>query len=159
MRCTQTDGVSRRANYRRLFDTGIDLNLIAEIRTATNGNYALGNDRFKAEVSLMLQRRVTLGKAGRPAKPDVGPDATRNIRRNAAAPYCALRDLALRRLAALDAADSLNDLSALRSIGLHKLPRDRAGQWAITVSGRWRICFRFRGGNAYDVEIVDYHRG
>jgi len=54
VRCTQTDGVSRRANYRRLFDTGIDLNLIAEIRTATHGNYALGNERFEAEVSLML---------------------------------------------------------------------------------------------------------
>ena len=44
--------------------------MIAEIRTATNGNYALGNERFKVEVSRMLQQCITLGKAGRPAKPD-----------------------------------------------------------------------------------------
>ena len=47
-------------------------------------------------------------------------------------------------LAALDAAESLSDLSPLRSLGLHKLKGDRAGQWAKTVNGPWRICFRFR---------------
>jgi hypothetical protein len=88
---TQTDGVSRRANYRRLFDTGIDLNLVAEIRTATNGNYALGNERFKAEVSLMLQRRVTPGKAGRPTKPDVGRNKRSALRRMQHATYGAMR--------------------------------------------------------------------
>ena len=62
-------------------------------------------------------------------------------------------------LAALDAAESLSDLSPLRSLGLHKLKGDRAGQWAKTVNGPWRICFRFRSGNAYDVEITDYHKG
>ena len=61
--------------------------------------------------------------------------------------------------AVLDAATSLTDLSPLKSIGLHKLKGDRAGQWAMTVNGPWRICFRFRNGDAYDVEIVDYHRG
>ncbi len=62
-------------------------------------------------------------------------------------------------LAALDAATSLKDLSPLKSVGLHKLTGDRKGQWAMTVNGPWRICFRFRKGNAYDVEIVDYHKG
>ena len=62
-------------------------------------------------------------------------------------------------LAALDAAQSLRDLSPLRSVGLHKLKGDRAGQWAMTVNDRWRICFRFKDGDAYEVEIVDYHRG
>ena len=62
-------------------------------------------------------------------------------------------------LAALDAATSLNDLSPLKSLRLHKLSGDRAGQWAMTVNGPWRICFRFRNGNAYDVEITDYHKG
>ena len=62
-------------------------------------------------------------------------------------------------LAALDAATSLQDLSPLKSVGLHKLSGDRAGQWAMTVNGPWRICFRFKDGNAYDVEIVDYHKG
>jgi len=62
-------------------------------------------------------------------------------------------------LAALDAATSLKDLSPLQSIGLHKLKGDRKGQWAMTVNGPWRICFRFRQGDAHDVEIVDYHKG
>jgi len=62
-------------------------------------------------------------------------------------------------LAALDAAHRLQDLSPLKSVGLHKLKGDRAGQWAMTVNGRWRICFRFKDGDAYDVEITDYHRG
>ncbi|MFQ5668755.1 MAG: type II toxin-antitoxin system RelE/ParE family toxin [Candidatus Binatia bacterium] len=62
-------------------------------------------------------------------------------------------------LAALDAATSLKDLSPLKSVGLHKLTGDRKGQWGMTVNGPWRICFRFRKGDAYDVEIVDYHKG
>ena len=62
-------------------------------------------------------------------------------------------------LAALDAAESLKDLSPLKSLGLHKLSGDRAGQWAMTVSGPWRICFRLKDGDAFDVEITDYHRG
>lgn len=62
-------------------------------------------------------------------------------------------------LAALRAAHSLKDLSPLKSVGLHKLKGDRAGQWAMTVNDRWRICFRFKNGDAFDVEIVDYHKG
>ncbi|HEY7229095.1 MAG TPA: type II toxin-antitoxin system RelE/ParE family toxin [Pseudolabrys sp.] len=62
-------------------------------------------------------------------------------------------------LLALNVAKSLNDLSPLKGVGLHKLRGDRRNQWAITVNGRWRICFEFRKGDAYEVEIVDYHRG
>ena len=62
-------------------------------------------------------------------------------------------------LASLDAAESLKDLSPLKSLGLHKLSGNRAGQWAMTVNGPWRICFRFKEGDAYDVEITDYHKG
>ena len=62
-------------------------------------------------------------------------------------------------LAMLDAAESLKDLSPLKSAGLHKLSGNRAGQWAMTVNGPWRICFRFKDGDAYDVEITDYHKG
>ena len=67
-------------------------------------------------------------------------------------------DAAQELLAALDAATDLKDLSPLKSVGLHKLKGNRKGQWAMTVNGPWRICFRFRKGDAYDVEIVDYHR-
>ncbi|RJF88486.1 hypothetical protein D3874_16945 [Oleomonas cavernae] len=43
------------------------------------------------------------------------------------------------------------------SVGLHKLAGNRKGQWAMTVNGPWRLCFRFEDGDAWDVEIVDYH--
>ena len=62
-------------------------------------------------------------------------------------------------LLALNAADTLRDLSPLKSVRLHKLKGTRASQWAMTVNGPWRICFEFRSGDAYEVEIVDYHRG
>jgi proteic killer suppression protein len=60
-------------------------------------------------------------------------------------------------LATLNAATSLQSLSPLKSVGLHKLRGARKGQWAMTVNGRWRICFRFADGHAHNVEIVDYH--
>ena len=62
-------------------------------------------------------------------------------------------------LLALNVAKSLQDLSPLKSVGLHKLKGDRKGQWAMTVNDRWRICFEFQKGDAFEVEIVDYHRG
>jgi proteic killer suppression protein len=62
-------------------------------------------------------------------------------------------------LLALNVAGSLQDLSPLRSVGLHKLKGERRKQWAMTVNDRWRICFVFRKGDAFDVEIVDYHKG
>ena len=40
---------------------------------------------------------------------------------------------------------------------LHRLRGDRAGQWAVRNSGNWRIVFRFKGGNARDVDLCDYH--
>ena len=54
--------------YRALFRSHMEANLVDEIRHATNGNYALGNSRFKKEITLMLKRRVSPLKAGRPAK-------------------------------------------------------------------------------------------
>jgi toxin HigB-1 len=64
---------------------------------------------------------------------------------------------AMARLNVLNAARSLDDIAPLRSIGLHKLTGDRKGQWAMTLNGPWRLCFRFENGDAYDLEIVDYH--
>lgn len=65
--------------------------------------------------------------------------------------------IARRRLAALNNATNLDVLAQLKSVGLHKLSGDRKGFWAISVNGPWRIVFRFEEGDAYDVEIVDYH--
>lgn len=57
----------------------------------------------------------------------------------------------------LDAVAVLDEIPSLASIGLHKLGGDRDGYWAMTINGPWRLVFRFQNGNAYDVEIVDYH--
>jgi toxin HigB-1 len=65
--------------------------------------------------------------------------------------------LARRRLRLLDEAERLEDLTGLKSIGLHRLQGDRRGQWAISAGGPWRITFEFRDGHAWNVEIVDYH--
>jgi proteic killer suppression protein len=68
-------------------------------------------------------------------------------------------DAAVDLLLALNVAKSLSDLSPLRSVGLYKLKGARKNQGAMTVNERWRICFEFRKGDAFEVEIVDYHRG
>jgi proteic killer suppression protein len=62
-------------------------------------------------------------------------------------------------LDALAVARSLEDLGRFRSVGLHKLKGDREGLWAMTINARWRLCFRFDDGDAFEVEVVDYHRG
>jgi proteic killer suppression protein len=60
-------------------------------------------------------------------------------------------------LSMLDVAKALSAFGALQSLGLHPLKGSRKGQWAITVNGPWRICFKFNDGDTHDVEIVDYH--
>lgn len=65
--------------------------------------------------------------------------------------------VALRKLRMLDAATSLDDLRVPPANRLEKLKGDRAGQYSIRVNRRWRICFRWRSGDAHDVELVDYH--
>lgn len=64
---------------------------------------------------------------------------------------------AMARLQVLHAAQSLDDIPPLKSVGLHALSGDRQGQWAMTINGPWRLVFRFEDGKAHDVEIVDYH--
>ena len=62
-------------------------------------------------------------------------------------------------LLALNVAKALSDLSPLKSVGLYKLKGERKNQLAMNVNARWRICFEFRRGDAYEVEITDYHKG
>jgi proteic killer suppression protein len=64
---------------------------------------------------------------------------------------------ALRKLRMLHAAQSLADLAALPGNRLEKLVGDRRGQHSIRVNDQWRVCFTWLDGDAYDVEIVDYH--
>lgn len=65
--------------------------------------------------------------------------------------------VALRKLRMLDAAESLEDLRVPPGNRLERLRGDRQGQHSIRINDQWRICFRWRGGDAHDVEIVDYH--
>jgi proteic killer suppression protein len=64
---------------------------------------------------------------------------------------------AIRKLEYIDFAARLDDLKVPPGNRLHALERGRAGQHAISVNDQWRICFRFMDGDAYDVEIADYH--
>ena len=57
----------------------------------------------------------------------------------------------------LATADTVEDLRIPPSNRLEKLAGSRKGQYSIRVNDRWRICFRWHGGDAQDVEIVDYH--
>jgi len=64
---------------------------------------------------------------------------------------------AVRRLEYIDLTTCLDDLKAPPSNRLHALKGDREGQFAISINDQWRICFRFQDGDAYEVEITDYH--
>ena len=69
----------------------------------------------------------------------------------------ALKENALIKLRLLHVSESLNQLRVPPSNRLEKLSGDRKGQHSIRINKQWRICFRWHGGNAFDVEIVDYH--
>lgn len=70
-------------------------------------------------------------------------------------PSIALR--AAMRLGQLDAASRVEDLRLPPSNRLESLKGGRVGSWSIRINDRWRVCFRFVNGDAYDVAIVDYH--
>ena len=63
------------------------------------------------------------------------------------------------KLQVLDAAKRLNDLRVPPGNRLEALKGDRAGQHSIRINEQWRICFGWRGGESWNVEIVDYHKG
>ena len=64
---------------------------------------------------------------------------------------------ALRKLLILDAAESLDDLRNPPGNRLEKLHGDREGQYSIRINDQWRVCFRCDAGDAYEVEVTDYH--
>jgi proteic killer suppression protein len=64
---------------------------------------------------------------------------------------------AIRKLDYVNLAANLEDLRVPPGNRLHALSGDRDGQYAISINDQWRICFRFVDGDAYDVEICDYH--
>jgi proteic killer suppression protein len=64
---------------------------------------------------------------------------------------------AIRKLEYVDLATSLDDLRVPPSNRLHALKGSREGEHAISINDQWRVCFRFVDGDAYDVEVADYH--
>ena len=63
------------------------------------------------------------------------------------------------KLEVLDAVEKLDDLKVPPGNRFEKLSGNRAGQYSIRINQQWRICFRWKNGDGYDVEIVDYHYG
>ena len=68
-----------------------------------------------------------------------------------------IQQVALRKLRMLNRAFNLTDLRMPPANRLEKLKGDRKNQYSIRINNQWRICFRWQDGDAYDVEIVDYH--
>jgi len=68
-----------------------------------------------------------------------------------------LQRIAMRKLRYLDNAADLNELRVPPGNRLEKLAGDRKGQYSIRINEQYRICFNWRSGNAYEVEIIDYH--
>lgn len=68
-----------------------------------------------------------------------------------------IQQVALRKLKMLNRSQNLQDLRVPPSNRLERLKGDRKGQYSIRINDQWRICFHWERGDAYDVEIVDYH--
>jgi len=68
-----------------------------------------------------------------------------------------IQQVALRKLRMLNRAVTLNDLRTPPANRLEKLTGNRDGQYSIRINQQWRVCFEWREGDAYNVEIVDYH--
>ncbi len=60
-------------------------------------------------------------------------------------------------LAAIDTASAVEEIALFPGWRLHRLKGDLAGYWSLTVTGNWRVVFRFENGDALDLDLVDYH--
>lgn len=68
-----------------------------------------------------------------------------------------IQQVALRKLRMLNRAQTLHDLRVPPANRLERLSGDRAGQYSIRINDQWRVCFEWRDGHAWQVEIIDYH--
>lgn len=68
-----------------------------------------------------------------------------------------LRERAIAKLVSIDIAMNVEELKVPPGNRLERLGGKRAGQWSIRINRQYRVCFEFEGGDAYDVEVVDYH--
>ena len=85
------------------------------------------------------------------------PDTEALFKGRRVAHYANIESIAMRKLQQVNAAASLDFLRVPPGNRLEKLGGDRAGQYSIRINDQWRLCFRFANGDAFDVEIVDYH--
>ena len=85
-------------------------------------------------------------------------EETEALYNGVAAPrFAAFASVGKRKLRMIDAAARIEDLRVPPGNRLEALSGDRAGQWSIRVNGKFRVCFEWANGAAYNVEIVDYH--
>ena len=68
-----------------------------------------------------------------------------------------LREKAIAKLLSVDIATNVEELEVPPGNRLHKLGGNREGQWSISINRQYRVCFRFEDGDAYEVEVTDYH--
>jgi proteic killer suppression protein len=83
-------------------------------------------------------------------------EAKKRFHRESVRRFKAIERQALRKLGMPDAVQDIRTLSTLPGNRLERLTGDRKGQYSIRVKDRWRVCFEWRDGHAYEVEIVDY---
>lgn len=79
------------------------------------------------------------------------------FRREFSRKYQGIARAARRRLEYLDAAKALSEIAAVPGYRLEALTGDRKGQYSVRINDQWRICFVWKKGEVFDVEIVDYH--
>src|SRR5260364_11370 len=85
------------------------------------------------------------------------PDTQSLFQRKRTARFVNIERVALRKLAQLEWASRIDDLRIPPNNRLELLKGNRVGQYSIRINAQWRVCFRWKNGNAFDVEIVDYH--
>lgn len=71
--------------------------------------------------------------------------------------YAAIERIALRKLRQIHSVSTVEELREPPGNRLERLKGDREGQWSLRINAQFRICFNWREGDAYEVEIVDYH--
>ena len=84
-------------------------------------------------------------------------DTAKLFRREVVRKYAGFEKVAKRKLDHLNAATALSDLAAVPGNRFEALIGDRLGEYSVRINDRWRICFEWRDGDAFSVEIVDYH--
>ena len=71
--------------------------------------------------------------------------------------YAAFERVALRKLRQIHSVSRMEELGEPPGYRLEKLKGDREGLWSLRINDRWRVCFEWRDGDAYGVQIADYH--